>query len=96
LWTWISNPSAIIHPPVTILNAGRAEDPADFLFYVEGLTPSVKRVVDALDAERMAMGAALGLELIGNDDTAKMWCGHQGYQGSSYPDKERSPVYASI
>ncbi len=96
LWTWISNPNAIGHPPVTVLNAGRVESPADFLFYVEGITPSVKRVVDDLDEERMALGKALGLELISNDDTTKMWYGHQGYQGSSFPDKERNPVYASI
>lgn len=97
LWTWLSNPNAIGHPPVTILNAGRIEaTDGDFLFYVEGITPSVKRVVDALDNERMALGKALGLELISHDATAKMWYGHQGYQGSTYPDKARNPVYASI
>ena len=97
LWTWLSNPNAIIHPPVTILNAGRLENTqGDFLFYVEGLTPAVQHIVDALDKERMALGAALGLTLMPKPEMAHAWYGHQGYEGASYPDKARNPVYHAI
>ena len=97
LWTWLSNPNAIGHPPPSILNAGWTEQTGgDFLFYVEGMTPAVVRVTDDLDAERMAVGQALGLELTPHNQMAKIWYGHQGYQGSTFPDKERNPVYASI
>lgn len=97
LWTWLSNPNAIAHPPVTILNAGRIEGTGgDFLFYVEGITPAVDRVLQALDRERMALGAALGLELMPHSEMTKLWYGHQGFQGPTYPDKARNPVYASI
>lgn len=97
LYTWLSNPNAIGHPPVTILNAGWLEQTqGGFLFYVEGMSPSVVRVMEKLDAERLAVGEALGLDLMPHAMMAKTWYGHQGYQGSTYRDKERNPVYASI
>lgn len=97
LWTWLSNPNAIAHPPVTILNAGRVEATGgDFLFYVDGMTPSVMRVVEALDDERMYLGAGLGLALMPYHEMTKTWYGHQGYQGPNYPDKARNPVYYAI
>lgn len=97
LWTWLSNPNAIGHPPVTILNAGRIEGTGgDFLFYVEGITPAVDRVLESLDSERLALGSELGLKLIPHREMAKLWYGHQGFEGSTYPDKARNPVYASI
>ena len=97
LWTWLSNPNAIIHPPVTILNAGRIENTlGDFLFYVQGVTPAVRRVLDALDAERLALGQALGLELMGQHEMGMTWYGHQGYEDEASPDKARNPVYHAI
>lgn len=97
LWTWLSNPNPVGHPPVMILNAGRIENTGgDFLFYVEGITPSVDLALKALDDERLRLGAALELDLIPQDEATKLWYGHQGYQGKSYPDKARNPVYASI
>ena len=54
----------VIHPPGTVLNAGRIErSRGEFYVYEEGMTPSVARVIDLLDAERLAVGAKLGLEL---------------------------------
>ena len=97
LWTWLSNPNAIGHPPITVLNAGRIEQTGgDFLFYVEGMTPAVGRVMDALDNERLALGKTMGLELTPHDQMAQLWYGHQGYEGSTYHDKARNPVYYAI
>jgi opine dehydrogenase len=54
----------IVHPPGVLMNAGRIErSRGDFYFYDEGVTPSVVRAIEALDAERRALGAALGIEL---------------------------------
>ena len=54
----------IVHPPGVLLNAGRIErSRGDFYFYEEGVTPSVVQAIEALDAERLALGAALGLAL---------------------------------
>jgi len=97
LWTWLSSSNAVAHPPVAILNAGRIENTGgDFLFYVEGVTPAVRRVMAAVDAERLAIGAALGLQLISDADTVKIWYGHQGFVDEACPDETRNPVYAAI
>jgi len=51
--------NAIEHPPQIICNAGWVEyTQGEYLFYYEGTTPSVGRVIDAVDKERMAVAAA--------------------------------------
>jgi opine dehydrogenase len=55
----------IVHPPGVLMNAGRVEySRGEFYFYEEGVTPGVVRVIEALDAERRALGAAFGLALL--------------------------------
>jgi opine dehydrogenase len=55
----------IVHPPGVLLNAGRVEySRGEFYFYEEGVTPGVVRVLEALDAERRAIGRALGVDLL--------------------------------
>ena len=62
LHTSLDNMGAIFHPALTVLNAGRIEGTqGDFQFYVEGLTPAVARVLEALDRERVTVAAALGI-----------------------------------
>lgn len=54
----------VVHPPGVLMNAGRLErSRGEFWFYDEGVTPSVVRAIEALDAERLAVGRALGMEL---------------------------------
>lgn len=61
----LSSMNPIDHPPGTILNAGRIErSNGDFYIYEEGMTPSVIRVMEKLDAERLAIGNWFGLELM--------------------------------
>jgi opine dehydrogenase len=62
LHTGLNNMGAVLHPALTILNAGRIEaTQGDFKFYIEGLTPSVGRVLEILDSERMKVVASLGI-----------------------------------
>jgi len=62
LHTGLNNMGAIFHPALTILNAGRIEATGgDFQFYIEGVTPSVARVLEVLDRERVTVAAALGI-----------------------------------
>ncbi len=62
LHTGLNNMSAIFHPALTLLNAGRIESTGgDFQFYIEGVTPSVARVLEVLDRERVTVAAALGI-----------------------------------
>ncbi len=60
LETGLTNINAVFHTPGMVMNAGWIEDTGgDFLFYREGITPAVGRVIDAVDGERMAVAAAL-------------------------------------
>jgi opine dehydrogenase len=62
LHTGLNNMGAIFHPALTLLNAGRIESSGgEFQFYIEGVTPSVARVLEALDRERVTVAAALGI-----------------------------------
>jgi opine dehydrogenase len=55
------NVNIIVHPVGTLLNMGRIEySQGEFYMYKEGITPSVKKIIYAMDAERSALFAALG------------------------------------
>jgi len=63
LETGFSNINAIMHPAGMLGNTGWIEKSGgDFLWYAEGITPSVGRWIDAVDGERLAIARALGLE----------------------------------
>jgi opine dehydrogenase len=60
LETGMSNINAIFHPPGMLMNAGWIEHTGgNFLFYAQGITESVGRVIMAVDAERLAVAKAL-------------------------------------
>ena len=62
LHTSLNNMGAIFHPALALLNAGRIESTGgEFQFYIDGVTPSVARVLEALDRERVTVAAALGI-----------------------------------
>jgi opine dehydrogenase len=62
LHTGLNNMGAIFHPAIAILNAGRIEaSHGDFEFYIDGVTPSVARILEVLDRERVTVASALGL-----------------------------------
>lgn len=62
LHTGLNNMGAIFHPAITILNAGRIESThGDFEYYIDGVTPSIARVLEVLDRERVTVAAALGI-----------------------------------
>jgi opine dehydrogenase len=63
--TTLQNGNPIIHPAVTLLNTALLERTGgDFLFYEEGVTESVGRVIEAVDTERQAIATALGVTVL--------------------------------
>lgn len=54
------NAGPIIHPPLILLNAGAIEHFERWDIHSEGTQPAIRRVHDALDAERIAVRRALG------------------------------------
>jgi opine dehydrogenase len=68
--TSFDNVGSAFSPAVTVLNAGRIESThGDFEYYVEGVTPSVARILEAVDRERVAVAAGLGFKSI----SAREW-----------------------
>lgn len=70
LKTGLSNIGAIFHPALTLLNAAWIEERhGDFEYYLEGASPSVALVLEAMDRERVAVASALGIGV----PTAREW-----------------------
>ena len=62
--TSLRNINLVLHPPVALLSAAWVEaTDGDFFVYSQAVTPGVFALTEALDKERRAVGAALGLEL---------------------------------
>jgi len=62
LQTGLNNMGAIFHPALTLLNAGWIESThGDYQFYIDGVTPSVARVLEVLDRERVTVASSLGI-----------------------------------
>jgi opine dehydrogenase len=95
LHTSLDNMGAIFHPALTILNAGRIESTrGNYQFYVEGLTPSIARVLEALDRERVTVAAALGVRT----NSAREWLqtAYNASGSSLYEAMLNNPGYYGI
>lgn len=63
------NVNIIVHPVGALLNMGRIEyTGGEFYMYKEGITPSVKKIIYAMDAERAALFTALGTKPYSYDE----------------------------
>ena len=56
----LMNAGPVIHPPLILMNAGPLEHFDRWDIHKEGTQASIRRVTDALDAERIALREALG------------------------------------
>jgi opine dehydrogenase len=95
LHTSLDNMGAIFHPALTILNAGRIESTrGNYQFYVEGLTPSIARVLESLDRERVTVAAALGVRAT----SAREWlkAAYNATGSSLYDAMLNNPGYYGI
>ena len=64
LQTSLDNLNAVMHPTPTILNTSMIESKFEWLYYYDGITPTIGEFVEALDQERIEIGRAYGLELL--------------------------------
>ncbi len=91
----LCNGNPVIHPAIMLSNVGAVERlGSDHRFYSEGATPTVAKVIEAVDRERIALGQALGYDLM----TEPEMCLAQGYSTTaSYHDcYARSPVFKGL
>lgn len=65
----LNNPNFLIHPAPMLLNYAAVERADGYLSIMnEGMTDGVLRCLDAVDAEKMALQEALGLDVLPIDD----------------------------
>lgn len=92
--TSISQINHFMHPCQVIFNVGRIEDTGgDFGLYTQAVTPSVAKYIEKLDAERLAVGRACGLEMPTFLELLLRFYGPQGCKGSSVHDAMHSFDY---
>lgn len=66
----LNNPNPTLHCLGVLMSASRIEySHGEFYYYEEGMTPHVCQAIEAIDAERIAIGAALGFEVMSLIDT---------------------------
>lgn len=92
LHTSLLNLGAMFHPAGTLLNAARIEQlGGGFPFYSEGMTPAVCRVIERMDAERLAVASHFGLKL---PSAVEMTARAYGVAGDSlYEVLRANPAY---
>ena len=93
--TMLQNGNPVIHPAVTLLNAALIErTKGDFLFYEEGVTPAVGRVMEAVDNERIKIGEKLGVKIISDPELGVK----QGYmlEANYSPGYSKAPGFKGI
>ena len=62
LKTGLNNMGAVFHPTITLLNAGWIETThGDFEFYIDGVSPSVAKLLETVDRERCTVASSLGI-----------------------------------
>ena len=60
--------AGLLHVPAMVTNVGFVESDRDYHHYTDGMTPSVVRLAEALDAERIAVAQAYGITTEPLDD----------------------------
>lgn len=76
----LNNGNPVIHPPITLLNAARIEtDGPAMKFYKDGVSPTVAKLIERLDGERMAILRGLGYPA----QPEPVTCVEQGYADST-------------
>jgi opine dehydrogenase len=60
IYTGFTNANAMLHVANCVGNAGKIDRGEDYRFYAEGVTASVARLYQAINAERVTVAAALG------------------------------------
>lgn len=95
LETSLDNIGAVFHPALTLLNSARIESTGgEFEFYIEGATPSVCKVIEAVDRERVNVAKALNVRAI----PAKEWLSlAYGVKGENlFEAIQNNPAYKGI
>ena len=82
-WTGLMNANAMLHVANCVAHAGKIDRAEGYKFYAEGVTPAVGRLYQAINAERVAVAAALGAQV----PTLENWFAETyGVRGADLPE----------
>jgi opine dehydrogenase len=76
--TSFMNANAMLHVANCVANAGKIDRGEGYKFYAEGVTPAVARLYRAINAERVAVAAALGAQVPSLEDWFERTYGVRG------------------
>jgi opine dehydrogenase len=94
LETSLGNANAVMHPTPTILNLSMIESRHDWLYYCEGITPTIGAFVEALDEERLVLAKSFGLDLPSIREWYRLAYGVEGQSLSEVCRK--NPAYEKV
>jgi len=95
LSTSLGNVGAILHPAPTLLNVGWIETMrTQFLHYYEGITPSVARLLEQMDSERLAIASAIGVSVPSVTEWLESVYGARG--GSLFDTIQATDAYREV
>ncbi len=93
--TSIGNVGMILHSAPLLLNAGWTENVhSTYKYYYDGITPSVGRLLERIDNERLAVAAELGWQLERTEDWLRRSYGVQG--GTLFEAIQQNRAYETI
>lgn len=94
LSTSLENIGAIFHPCVLLMNAGTIERKTEFYFYRD-MTERIAAFIEKFDSERLTLGKAYSIELLGVRDWIKV--AYQDTEGDTLCERMRNnPGYYDI
>jgi opine dehydrogenase len=94
LSTSLANIGMLFHPSITLMNLARMQGPDPFMFYTDGASELVSELIHGLDMEKIAVGAAFGVEL---DDVPTWLRQAYGVEGSSvFESLQKNRVYHGL
>lgn len=94
LYTSFENIGAMFHPCVCLFNAATIERQDEFWFYRD-MTEQVAKFIEQFDAERLAVGQAYGIDLIGVNDWIKV--AYKNTPGNTLCERlKNNPAYHDI
>ncbi|MFA7573711.1 MAG: NAD/NADP octopine/nopaline dehydrogenase family protein [Lutispora sp.] len=96
IWeTSLMNIGAIFHPTPSILNCARIEDTkGDFEYYHQGITPTLGKVLERIDQERVNVAKAFGIKTLTTVEWLKDVYGAEGKD--IYTAVHANKVYSGI
>jgi opine dehydrogenase len=94
LYTGFSNIGMIFHPMPILMNITRVEAKEDFLFYIDGISPLVAGILEKMDAERVAVARAFGVDVPDAGGWLRECYGSRG--GSLYEMIQGTDAYKNV